>query len=113
MPPVSEVGTALSSPAREILPLRPTTRVALETSCSRAGASNGSGCASRNRSQGTTIPIPWCGRSWLLHPGVDRRLGGVEIDEHLAVEELTPQRLVEPLDLARRRRRTRRSQTDA
>jgi hypothetical protein len=44
------------------------------------------------------------------HPGVDRGLGLIEIGEDLAVEKLAAQRLVEPLDLARRRRRPRRGE---
>ena len=39
-----------------------------------------------------------------VNPGVDRRLCGVEIDEHLAVEKLAPQRFVESLHLPGRGR---------
>ena len=42
------------------------------------------------------------------HPAIELRLGVVDRGEHLAVEELAAQRLVPPLDLARRGRRPRR-----
>lgn len=69
--PAGRRPTRYLAEAKPMLPLRSTFRVAVgaagapsATASTSTSGSTGSTAARRNRSQGATMPMPWCGRWW-------------------------------------------------